>query len=201
MSRRRAGCTAFGAIEPLGRRQLDRSAMPSRRKLIRIAGGITDRPATSPSLARGGVIPPRLSDTSRLGDLCGPPRDGQTQIRTGDTTIFSRVLYQLSYLAAARELSRSPAVTFALVVRQFDALPSRSRRPYARPSAPDRRHMRARRCPTHVRESANVPPYARERERPAVRGRAPSHRAARRSLRALRARALTGPTLSELGTR
>jgi hypothetical protein len=26
---------------------------------------------------------------------------GQTQIRTGDTTIFSRVLYQLSYLAAA----------------------------------------------------------------------------------------------------
>ena len=24
---------------------------------------------------------------------------GQTQIRTGDTTIFSRVLYQLSYLA------------------------------------------------------------------------------------------------------
>jgi hypothetical protein len=25
---------------------------------------------------------------------------GETQIRTGDTTIFSRVLYQLSYLAA-----------------------------------------------------------------------------------------------------
>ena len=24
---------------------------------------------------------------------------GETQIRTGDTTIFSRVLYQLSYLA------------------------------------------------------------------------------------------------------
>jgi hypothetical protein len=28
--------------------------------------------------------------------------DGQTQTRTGDTTIFSRVLYQLSYLAAGR---------------------------------------------------------------------------------------------------
>ena len=28
--------------------------------------------------------------------------DGETQIRTGDTTIFSRVLYQLSYLAADR---------------------------------------------------------------------------------------------------
>jgi hypothetical protein len=26
-------------------------------------------------------------------------RDGETRTRTGDTTIFSRVLYQLSYLA------------------------------------------------------------------------------------------------------
>jgi hypothetical protein len=31
--------------------------------------------------------------------------DGETQIRTGDTTIFSRVLYQLSYLAAAADAS------------------------------------------------------------------------------------------------
>jgi hypothetical protein len=28
------------------------------------------------------------------------PDDGETRTRTGDTTIFSRVLYQLSYLAA-----------------------------------------------------------------------------------------------------
>ena len=27
------------------------------------------------------------------------PPDGETRTRTGDTTIFSRVLYQLSYLA------------------------------------------------------------------------------------------------------
>jgi hypothetical protein len=27
--------------------------------------------------------------------------DGETRTRTGDTTIFSRVLYQLSYLASA----------------------------------------------------------------------------------------------------
>jgi hypothetical protein len=27
--------------------------------------------------------------------------DGETRTRTGDTTIFSRVLYQLSYLAVA----------------------------------------------------------------------------------------------------
>ncbi len=31
--------------------------------------------------------------------------DGETQIRTGDTTIFSRVLYQLSYLALGAMLS------------------------------------------------------------------------------------------------
>src|SRR3954471_15779091 len=29
--------------------------------------------------------------------------DGETRTRTGDTTIFSRVLYQLSYLAAAEK--------------------------------------------------------------------------------------------------
>ena len=31
------------------------------------------------------------------------PRNGETRTRTGDTTIFSRVLYQLSYLASALE--------------------------------------------------------------------------------------------------
>jgi hypothetical protein len=34
---------------------------------------------------------------------CRPFLDGETRTRTGDTTIFSRVLYQLSYLASARE--------------------------------------------------------------------------------------------------
>jgi hypothetical protein len=29
--------------------------------------------------------------------------DGETRTRTGDTTIFSRVLYQLSYLAAVAQ--------------------------------------------------------------------------------------------------
>ena len=32
-----------------------------------------------------------------------PPAYGETRTRTGDTTIFSRVLYQLSYLAAVGE--------------------------------------------------------------------------------------------------
>ena len=30
------------------------------------------------------------------------PSNGETRTRTGDTTIFSRVLYQLSYLAEPR---------------------------------------------------------------------------------------------------
>jgi hypothetical protein len=33
----------------------------------------------------------------------GTSPDGETRTRTGDTTIFSRVLYQLSYLAAVAE--------------------------------------------------------------------------------------------------
>ena len=36
--------------------------------------------------------------------------NGETQIRTGDTTIFSRVLYQLSYLAAADDASERGGV-------------------------------------------------------------------------------------------
>jgi hypothetical protein len=42
-------------------------------------------PGTPPPPRRAGVIARRLH--------------GETRIRTGDTTIFSRVLYQLSYLA------------------------------------------------------------------------------------------------------
>ena len=34
-------------------------------------------------------------------DFHRKPEDGETQTRTGDTTIFSRVLYQLSYLAGS----------------------------------------------------------------------------------------------------
>src|ERR1700710_729085 len=36
------------------------------------------------------------------GPICGAFGDGETRTRTGDTTIFSRVLYQLSYLAVVR---------------------------------------------------------------------------------------------------
>jgi hypothetical protein len=34
-----------------------------------------------------------------------PGKNGEGGIRTRDTTIFSRVLYQLSYLASAHELA------------------------------------------------------------------------------------------------
>jgi hypothetical protein len=37
--------------------------------------------------------------TGRKSGFCSRSLDGETRTRTGDTTIFSRVLYQLSYLA------------------------------------------------------------------------------------------------------
>jgi hypothetical protein len=37
--------------------------------------------------------------------VVGIPVNGEGQNRTGDTTIFSRVLYQLSYLAGAQRLA------------------------------------------------------------------------------------------------
>ena len=40
----------------------------------------------------------------------GEDGDGGTQIRTGDTTIFSRVLYQLSYPAKVRQLSNRAVI-------------------------------------------------------------------------------------------
>ena len=37
-------------------------------------------------------------------------RGGEGRNRTGDTTVFSRVLYQLSYLASAAESSAEPVL-------------------------------------------------------------------------------------------
>src|SRR5205807_2531404 len=50
--------------------------------------------------ARGPMnIPSRPLRKQRKRDAAGVFRSGETRTRTGDTTIFSRVLYQLSYLA------------------------------------------------------------------------------------------------------
>lgn len=43
--------------------------------------------------------------------------NGETRIRTGDTTIFSRVLYQLSYLAALGDGTGRRAEWLALGAR------------------------------------------------------------------------------------
>jgi hypothetical protein len=60
----------------------------------------------------GGFWTPNWTPSAEIapnGASCRPPkstglaaetRDGEAQNRTGDTTIFSRVLYRLSYLAA-----------------------------------------------------------------------------------------------------
>ncbi|MEA2292947.1 MAG: hypothetical protein QOE86_586 [Solirubrobacteraceae bacterium] len=44
------------------------------------------------------IVPRRRKKAPR----CRAVSDGETRTRTGDTTIFSRVLYQLSYLAERR---------------------------------------------------------------------------------------------------
>ena len=48
-------------------------------------------------------VPDRCLGTQVLDD------DGETRIRTGDTTIFSRVLYQLSYLAVLERPTMLPS--------------------------------------------------------------------------------------------
>ena len=53
--------------------------------------------AVAPALARNDDTPVHT----------GVSGDGETQTRTGDTTIFSRVLYQLSYLAVRGDASGS----------------------------------------------------------------------------------------------
>ena len=44
---------------------------------------------------------PEAAEQMKYLALTGTSGNGETRTRTGDTTIFSRVLYQLSYLAAA----------------------------------------------------------------------------------------------------
>jgi hypothetical protein len=44
---------------------------------------------------------PRIVSEAKTSPVAGSSLDGETRARTGDTTIFSRVLYQLSYLAVA----------------------------------------------------------------------------------------------------
>jgi hypothetical protein len=43
------------------------------------------------------------------GSFAAPSENGEGRNRTGDTTIFSRVLYQLSYLAARGDGSGASA--------------------------------------------------------------------------------------------
>ena len=56
--------------------------------------------------AGGGRFEPSAAQRKRRG-ASGRPPHGEGRNRTGDTTVFSRVLYQLSYLALAAKCSRA----------------------------------------------------------------------------------------------
>ncbi len=51
--------------------------------------------------------------------------DGETRNRTGDTTIFSRVLYQLSYLAVAVRLAEGGSAGAAASIRPISSIAAR----------------------------------------------------------------------------
>src|SRR5687767_2291065 len=51
---------------------------------------------------------PRAASGAKYSVFAATSRSGETRTRTGDTTIFSRVLYQLSYLAEREQASASP---------------------------------------------------------------------------------------------
>jgi hypothetical protein len=57
--------------------------------------------AVNRTLDERGVLGTRATDDDAR--RTAQPGDGEGQNRTGDTTIFSRVLYQLSYLARGAE--------------------------------------------------------------------------------------------------
>src|SRR3954453_23498608 len=112
-SRNRAGCSAISRAiwAPCTVRSF---SLPGQR-FAGVTGGASTstspRPVPACAARRpevGGQIGPgidRCAQPSRMrkAPLAGPFCDGETRTRTGDTTIFSRVLYQLSYLAEREE--------------------------------------------------------------------------------------------------
>jgi hypothetical protein len=61
-------------------------------------------------------LPTRLRGTRRAVET-GVDRDGEGRNRTGDTTVFSRVLYALSYLATDGAVSHA-------VIRESELQPA-----------------------------------------------------------------------------
>ncbi len=91
------------------------SALPARSTIARcveVGLGRSSAVQIAPSLCALAKVPGPLAQLSphhapgrpqgaNLQELSEDDDDGETRTRTGDTTIFSRVLYQLSYLAVA----------------------------------------------------------------------------------------------------
>ncbi len=88
---------AFDTPRPAGAR----AALRHHQRTPREGAGAQFRPRVGPRghLGRVGRLEGRADRRGGSERLAGGSRNGETRTRTGDTTIFSRVLYQLSYLA------------------------------------------------------------------------------------------------------
>ena len=89
-----AACRACRRMTGRRRRLACRSAPPD--VPPNVSGALQRPPTPLDDIRRHGG---RLGPGTRKPRLSGASRSGGTQTRTGDTTIFSRVLYQLSYPA------------------------------------------------------------------------------------------------------
>jgi hypothetical protein len=80
-----------------------------------ITGHLQLATGTAPGTQSSDIsVSPRAPSNIRKRQICLWKRvsgDGEGQSRTADTAIFSRVLYQLSYLAAGVSLPRAPQRT------------------------------------------------------------------------------------------
>jgi hypothetical protein len=79
--------------------------------------------------------------------VCRTFEDGETRTRTGDTTIFSRVLYQLSYLAGREQASACPPRRAAAGAGRSASIPSTNTSRPARSRNAGAARTRRRCCP------------------------------------------------------
>jgi hypothetical protein len=87
------------------------TAAPAARHAHPGAGRFTPIQAQVHAVCARNRLSPEAAEQMKYLALAATSADGETRTRTGDTTIFSRVLYQLSYLAVAAQEPSAVAAT------------------------------------------------------------------------------------------